>query len=111
MTTPTAPDPLEGQYADVQLIEEAVMAEVRHCEWASTGGRASGCTLCADRDFRERAEAGHYDCAREMARLEGARGIASYLVRGGLRASLAGVVADPRLGEWKRHLDWWAAQR
>lgn len=108
----TAPDPAEGQYADVHLIEDAVLAEVKHAEWSSTGGYAKGCTLCTGKTFRERVEAGghHIDCAREMARVEGAQGIRAALVCGGLRATLARVVADPRLGEWKRHLDWWAAQ-
>ena len=106
-----APDPLEGQYADVHLIEDAVLAEIRYAEWSSTGGRAKGCTLCSGKTFRERVEADHYDCAREMARVEGAEGVRAALVCGGLRATLARVVADPRLGEWKRHLDWWASQR
>lgn len=106
----TAPDPLDGQWADVHLIEEAVLAEVKHCEWSSTGGYAKGCTLCEGKTFRERAGSGHYDCAREMARVEGAEGIRAALVCGGLRATLARVVADPRLGEWKQHLDWWSRQ-
>lgn len=87
----TAPDPLEGQWADVYLIREAVMAEVEHCVWASTGGRATG-------------------TAEEVARLAGAEAVKDYLTRGGLNAALARVVADSRLGEWKRHLDWWAEQ-
>lgn len=110
MSEVAAPDPLDGQYADVHLIEEAVLAEVRHSEWASTGGYAKGCTLCTDKTFRERCDSGHHNCAREMARVEGAEGVRASLICGGLRATLARVVADPRLGEWKRHLDWWAAR-
>jgi hypothetical protein len=106
----SAPDPLEGQWADVHLIEDAVLAEVKYAEWSSTGGYAKGCTLCAGKNFRERVEAGHLGCAEEMAHVKGAEGVRAALVCGGLRATLARVVTDPRLGEWKRHLDWWAAQ-
>lgn len=87
----TAPDPLDGQVADMELIRAAVMAEVEHCVWASTGGRATG-------------------SAEEIARLRGAEAVKDYLTRGGLNAALLRVVADPRLGEWKRHLDWWSIQ-
>lgn len=88
----SAPDPLEGQVADMELIRAAVMAEVEHCVWASTGGRATGTD-------------------EERARLAGAEAVQDYLTRGGLNAALLRVVADPRLGEWKQHLDWWAQQR
>ena len=87
----TAPDPLEGKWADVELLYAAVMAEVEHCVWASTGGRAS---------MND----------EERARVKGAEAVKDYLTRGGLKASLARVVEDPRLGEWKKHLDWWAEQ-
>lgn len=87
----TAPDPLEGQVADMELIRTAVLAEVDHCAWASTGGYATG-------------------TPEEKARTEGAKLVREYLTRGGLNAALLRVVADPRLGEWKRHLDWWAEQ-
>lgn len=89
MSDEPAPDPVEGQWADVALIRAAVMAEVEHCVWASTGGRATG--------FPD-----------EVAQLRGAEAVKDYLTRGGLDAALFRVVTDPRMGEWRRHLDWWS---
>jgi hypothetical protein len=109
VTAEPAPDPLEGQWADVHLIEDAVYGSVDYAIWTSTGG-ATGCTLCKHKTFAQRVAAGghHIDCAREMARDEGARSVKYGMSCGDLMARLAEVVADPRLGQWKQHLDWWA---
>lgn len=117
------PDPLEGKFADVELIAAAVHAEVDVCVWVATGG-TDGCARCSPvvrnadgtfshppgLSFAERIARGHADCARELARDEGARAVAGGLRAGGLTARLVAVVEDPRLGAWRSHLDDWAAR-
>lgn len=114
MSAPTAPppDPLEGQVADARLIYEAVRDSVDYGIWTSTGG-STGCSLCRGLSFTERIKQGerHYDCAFEMAADKGARGVKYAMTCGDLMARLLHLVADPRLGEWKRHLDEWSRFR
>ncbi len=103
------PDPAEGRVADAELLYGAVMGSVRHAVWVATGG-SDGCALCDGLTFKERIARGprHYDCAQALAVTKGAGGVAESLSCGSLMAALMNGVSDPRLGEWKRHLDEWS---
>jgi hypothetical protein len=102
-------DPAEGQFADVKLIEDAVYASARYAVWTGTGG-SDGCALCKGKSFRERLGDGHQDCAYALAVAEGARSVPYGMSCGDLQARLMQVVTDPRLGQWREDVDWWANQ-
>ena len=70
---------------DAESLEQAVLAEVRHCVWTATGG-SDGCALCRGRTFLQRIEAGHLDCAHAMAVMDGANAVLADLKCGGLKA-------------------------
>ena len=106
------PDPLEGQIADAELLYATVMGSVDYGIWTGTGG-TTGCALCKGLTFKERiAKGGHHiTCAEELAVDKGARNVKYGMSCGDLMARLIDIAADPRLGEWKRHLDQWSELR
>jgi hypothetical protein len=87
-------------WADVEMVEAAVMAEVRHQVWVATGG-TDGCAQCKRRTFLQRVEAGHLPCAEELAMSKGAGGVRDGLTTGGLTARLHNALQDPRIGAWR----------
>lgn len=93
----------DEQWADVELVTAAVLAEVDYAIWTATGG-SDGCAQCSNRStgvrltFAERVAKGHLDCAEEGAVDKGARSVKYGLTTGGLNARLFEALSDPRLG-------------
>ncbi len=94
-----------SHWADVGLVEEALRRSVDQAISLATGGGSDGCALCKGTSFQERITRGgaHTRCAYELARMESAVAVRDYLFDpGSMPATLAGVVTDPRIGEWRK---------